>query len=181
MPTETVYGLAALTLSSLGVGRIFELKGRPDDRPLPLQFRSLGDAEAYGFRLGNGARRLALRFWPGPLTLVLERPGALPDWFAPGSAAVAVRVPDHPLALALLGAAGTPLAVTSANASGEVPALCASDIELAFPEAGDLLILDAGPSPGGLASTVVDGRGALPEFLRGGPITRAEVEEAWGP
>jgi L-threonylcarbamoyladenylate synthase len=179
LPTETVYGLAASLLNSLGVDRIFALKGRPDDRPLPVQFFSLEAAQRFGFRFSDGACRLARTFWPGPLTLVLERPKTIPEWFAPGADGIAVRVPGHPVALALLRGFGNPLAATSANPSGEPPALDARTIAKAFPEAEDLLILDGGPSPGGEASNVVDGRRGNPSLRRPGPISWESIEEAW--
>lgn len=179
IPTETVYGLAASLFNSLGVKRIFALKGRPGARPLPVQFASRESAEAFGFRFTEGALRLAKVFWPGPLTLVLDRPSASPPWFAPDAGALAVRVPDHPVALALLRAFGHPLAVTSANASGEPPALEAPEVFAAFPEAEDLLVLDGGRCPGGAASVVVDARGPAPSLLRAGPISLRTIEEAW--
>jgi L-threonylcarbamoyladenylate synthase len=179
LPTETVYGLAASLLNSLGVERIFALKGRPDERPLPVQFFSLEAAELFGFRFSDGARRLARAFWPGPLTLVLDRPETLPGWFAPGAGGIAVRVPDHPVALALLRGFGNPLAVTSANPSGEPPALEASAIAEAFPEAEDLLILDGGRSSGGEASCAVEARGERLSLIRPGTIPLERLEEAW--
>lgn len=181
LPTETVYGLAASPFDPAGVGRVFSLKGRPVERPLPLLAASLAAVRAFGLTLTAGACRLAARFWPGPLTLVLDRPPGLPPWFAPGSGTIAVRVPDHPVALALLAGIGFPLAVTSANPSGRMPALEASEVLAAFPGADDLLVLDGGRSPGGEASTVVDGRGPLPSILRRGPIFFESLREAWGP
>lgn len=181
LPTETVYGLTASVFNSLGVERIFALKGRPDKHPLPVQLASLPAAEAFGFRLAGGVRRVAERFWPGPLTLVLDRPAALPPWFAPGADGIAVRVPSHPVTLALLRGFEHPLAVTSANLSGDPPALEAVDILSIFPEAEDLLVLDGGRSPGGEASTVVDGRGNGLRILRPGPLSRERLAEVWEP
>lgn len=179
IPTETVYGLAASLLNSIGVERIFALKGRPEERPLPIQFASIGGAKAFGFHFTPAAARLAEAFWPGPLTLVLERPAAAPPWFAPRADALAVRVPDHPVALALLRAFGHPLAVTSANASGARPALEVPEILAAFPEAEDLLVLDGGRCPGRAASSVVDARGPMLSLLRPGPLSLDSLEEVW--
>ncbi len=122
---------------------------------------------------------MARRFWPGPLTLLLGRPPICPEWFAPEAPLVALRIPDHPPATQLLDAWGAPLAVTSANRSGQPECLDAAAVTIAFPEAGDLLILDGGPSPGGVASTVVDASGPTPHVMREGPITREEILAAW--
>jgi L-threonylcarbamoyladenylate synthase len=178
-PTETVYGLAASVLSPVGVGRIYEIKGRPEEKSLPLQCPSLDAALEFGFTWTEGGLRLARRFWPGPLTLITDRPETVPGWFSPGSEGIAVRVPDHPIALLLLRAFGIPLAVTSANGSGEPPALGSQSVVDAFPEVEDLLVLDGGASPGGRASTVVDVRGDAPFLLRPGPVSWEAVAETW--
>lgn len=175
-PTETVYGLAA-GLRRDGIGEVYFLKGRLPALPLPLQMESLARAEAWGFEFSAPARRIAARAWPGPLTMVLPRPAALPAWFAPEADGIALRIPDHPIALALLRAMGTPLAVTSANHSGRPPARSADETLAAFPDAEGLIILDGGPNPGGLASTVLDVRGKEPIVLRKGPFDPAAVSE----
>ena len=178
LPTETVYGLAAALHDPLGVARIVALKGRPDHKPLPWQVADLSAAEAAGFGLEGGARRLAEAFWPGPLTLVLRRPEGCPAWFSPSSPTVALRVPRHEVALAVLSAWGRPLAVTSANRSGGTECLTAEALLRAFPEASDLLVLDGGTASGS-ASTVVDATGAEPRIFREGPLSRARIEEVW--
>jgi|WetSurMetagenome_2_1015567.scaffolds.fasta_scaffold21495_4 L-threonylcarbamoyladenylate synthase len=178
LPTETVYG-AAVLLRPDAVERVFALKGRTAEKALPLQTDSLDRATGWGFQLSTGARRLAGRCWPGPLTLLLERPSNCPSWFAPGSSLVALRIPDHPVVAALLAAAGEPLAVTSANLSGEPECLDAGAVARAFTGEEDLLVVDGGPSPGGVASTVVDASGTEPRILREGPISRAAIDEAW--
>ena len=179
LPTETVYGLAASLRTPAAVSRIFRLKNRAPDKALPLQVASVEQAEGWGFRLDGGARRLARAFWPGPLTLVLPRPRACPSWFAPGSPALGLRIPDHPAALSLLVAWGEPLAVTSANRSGEPGCLDGASVAALFPREPLLLAIDAGRAAGGVASTVVNATGAEPGILREGPIARDRVEEVW--
>lgn len=178
LPTDTVYGLAASLQGPEGTERILRLKGRPAEKALPVLVSSLSRAEGYGFSFSDGARRLALRYWPGPLTLVLPRPPSLPTWFAPGLSTTALRVPGHGVALALLEAAGW-LAVTSANRSGGPEALSAGEVAAVFSGEDDLFVVDGGPSPGGRASTVVDATGGTPRVLRRGPLSEAEVEEVW--
>ncbi len=178
LPTDTVYGLAASLEGPEGTAEILRLKGRPAGKALPILVPSLSRAEGHGFPFSPEARRLALRYWPGPLTLVLRRPPSLPAWFAPGFSTVAVRVPAHPVPLALLEAAGW-LAVTSANRSGCPEALTASEVAREFAGEEALLLVDGGPSPGGRASTVVDAAGEAPRVLRGGPLSEADVEAVW--
>ncbi len=178
LPTETVYGLASL-LRPEAVDGIFALKGRAAEKALPLQTDSVERALAWGFTLSAPARRLAERFWPGPLTLLLGRPARCPRWFAPGSRLIALRVPDHPIVGALLRAAGEPLAVTSANPSGEPECLDSAEVARMFAHAANLLVVDGGHAPGGVASTVVDASGPEPRVMRVGPIRQAAIEEAW--
>lgn len=179
LPTETVYGLAASLERPEGVERIFALKGRPEDRALPWQVDSLERALEAGFQFGDGALRLARFFWPGPLTLVLRRPASCPPWFAPEEAGLALRIPDHPLAQALLRAAASPLAITSANLSGEKECLDASEVREVFSDDEGLLLLDGGRAEGGAASTVVEATGAEPRILRDGPLSLSLIEEVW--
>ena len=178
VPTETVYGFAS-ALREDAVDRIYALKGRSGEKALPLQTDSLERALAWGFALSPPARWVAERFWPGPLTLLLHRPATCPDWFAPGASLLALRIPDHPVITQLIAAWDAPLAVTSANHSGKPECPDASALAHAFPDAGDLLILDGGPSPGGIASTVVDVSGPEPRIIREGPITREDILAAW--
>lgn len=178
LPTDTTYGLAASLEGPAGMEKIFRLKGRPPEKALPLLLPSLSRAEGLGFRFSAGAKRLALRFWPGPLTLVLKRPPSLPSWFAPGLPTAAVRVPGHGVALALLEATGW-LAVTSANRSGGREALTASEVKAAFLGDKDLLVVDGGAAPGGRPSTVVDAAGESPRILRRGALSERELEEVW--
>lgn len=179
LPTETVYGLAASIHTSVGVERIYALKGRAVEKALPWQVDSLEGALELGFAFTPGALAVARRFWPGPLTLLLTRPTTCPDWFAPDAPLLALRIPDHLPAARLLEAWGAPLAVTSANRSGQPECLDAAAVAHSFPDAVDLLILDGGPSPGGIASTVVDVSGPEPRLMREGPITADAILAAW--
>ena len=179
LPTETVYGLAAGIESPAGQERVCAIKGRPAEKPLPLQAASVEMALAWGFRFGDGAARLGRAFWPGPFTLVLPRPATCPLWFAPGNRALALRVPGHSVALALLKAWGRPLAVTSANRTGEPACLDGASVADLLSSEPGLFVIDAGAVSGGLPSTVVDATGGEPVILREGPIALAEILEAW--
>ena len=177
-PTETVYGLGAL-LNRAAVEDIFRIKGRPGEKILPLQAYSLEQATDWGFEFAPGAMRMAQTFWPGPLTLLLRRPSRCPDWFAPDSPLIALRLPDHAVALELLRTAGEPLAVTSANLSGGAECLDADAVTRIFGDDGELLLLDGGRVPGGVASTVVDASGPTPVIVRLGPLSAAQILEVW--
>ncbi|MFZ0215571.1 MAG: L-threonylcarbamoyladenylate synthase [Candidatus Dormiibacterota bacterium] len=163
-PTDTVYGLAALADDPPARRRIYDVKRRPASLPLIVMAPEL-DALDGLVRIDERARRLADRWWPGPLTLVLPTPGGDPP-------TLGVRIPDHPAALALLRAAGRPLATTSANLSGE-PAAVTADDAARLP--GLAAVLDDGPAPGGRASTVLSLCGPDPEVLREGPISREDL------
>jgi L-threonylcarbamoyladenylate synthase len=175
VPTETVYGLAANALDPLAVARIFAAKGRPSDNPVIVH---VADAEAAHRLTGewpDGAHQLARRFWPGPLTMVLPRSPAVPDIVSNGLPTVAVRVPDHPVAAALLRASGVPIAAPSANVSGRPsPTL----VEHAIHDLGDAvdIYLDGGPCEVGVESTIVGwAEGHHLVFREGGiPIERIE-------
>jgi L-threonylcarbamoyladenylate synthase len=176
-PTETVYGLAADATNGRAVAAIFEAKGRPRFNPLIVHVPDLAAAEKLA-EFTPAARRLAGAFWPGPLSLVLKRRtgGTLSDLVTAGLDTVALRVPDHPIARALLAAAGRPLAAPSANRSGHVSATTAQHV------AADLgeriaLILDGGPAAHGIESTVLDATGERIAMLRSG-ATLAETIEA---
>ncbi len=179
VPTETVYGLAVSAFNRDGVEALFELKARSEMKPLPIQVDSMRTALMAGFQFPSRILALAERFWPGPLTLVVARPPAIPSWYAPESDKVALRIPGHAVTLALLQEMGVPLAVTSANLSGRPPLTKAEAIMEAFPRAAELLILDDGPSPGGMASTVVDVTGERPLMVREGPVPFSTIIEVW--
>ncbi|HUB66365.1 MAG TPA: L-threonylcarbamoyladenylate synthase [Candidatus Methylacidiphilales bacterium] len=180
LPTETVYGLAGDGLNPAALARIFEIKQRPLFDPLILH---LAEADA-AFRLAacvpDAARELARRFWPGPLTLVLPKAGLVPDLATSGLPTVALRVPIHPLAQAVLRAFGRPLAAPSANRFGQIsptdaPAVGA-ELGAAVP-----LILDGGSCPVGIESTVLDLSGEKPLLLRAGGVPVEEIEAVVGP
>lgn len=180
-PTETVYGLGADATNALAVARIFEAKGRPRFNPLIAHVPSL-DAALTIAQFDDRALELAHRFWPGPLTLVLPRTAreALPmaDLVTAGLDTIAVRVPSHDIARALLEAAGTPIAAPSANLSGRVSPTRARHVEEDLGDKLDL-ILDGGDAEAGLESTIV---ATVPEprLLRPGAIARAEIEALLG-
>jgi len=178
-PTETVYGLGANALDPAAVGRIFRAKGRPADNPVIVH---APDAET-AWRVTTGPTPLAMllaeRFWPGPLTLVLDAADALPRAATAGLPSVAVRVPDHAVALALLRAAGVPVAAPSANRSGRPSPTSAAHVLADLGDALDIVV-DGGPCRVGVESTVVDARGVVPVVLREGAITREQLLEASG-
>ncbi len=172
-PTDTVYGIGCRAGDPAALERLFVAKRRPADRAIPLLIGSLSDAATRGFTVDERATALAARFWPGGLTLVL--PGV------EGEASQAFRIPDHPVAQALVAAAG-PLAVTSANRSGEPETLDADDVAIAFADADEpIATIDGGRVPGGIASTVLDLTGTRPRLLREGPVSGAEIESTVGP
>ena len=172
-PTDTVYGIGCRTGDPDALARIFAAKRRDPDKAIPFLIASVDDVAGAGCRTDDAAERLAERFWPGGLTLVLPA--------FDGSATQAFRVPAHEVALALLAAAG-PLAVSSANRSGEPEALDADDVAIAFADADEpSAIVDGGRVPGGIASSVIDMSGAVPRLLREGAVSRAEIEAVIGP
>lgn len=178
-PTETVYGLAADAFNPGACLRIFAAKGRPTTDPLIVHIASWRDLPTVAVP-NPGALRLARRFWPGPLTLILPRNPSVPAVVSAGLPSVAVRMPAHPLFLRLIRAAGTPLAAPSANPFGYVSPTTAEHVRRGL---GNRIrsILDGGPSRIGLESTIVDMRDpAHPRLLRPGAITRGEIEKALG-
>ncbi len=180
-PTETVYGLGADASDDAAVARIFEAKGRPRFNPLIAHVAGVAAAAAI-VRLDARAAALAARFWPGPLTLVLPRreDAGLSLLVSAGLDTVAVRAPDHPVAQALLQAAGRPIAAPSANRSGAISPTTAAHVEA---ELGDrpALVLDGGRCRVGLESTIVDLSGAAPLLLRPGGVPVEELEAVLGP
>jgi L-threonylcarbamoyladenylate synthase len=171
-PTDTVYGLGALALDAAAVERIYAAKGRSLEKAIPILLGDPDDLGKVAVEVGEMALKLAARFWPGPLTLVVPRHPSIPEAVSP-LPTVAVRVPDHPLARALLRLAG-PLAVTSANLSGQAGPSTAQEVLVQL--GGRIpLILDGGRTPGGLPSTVVNCVGSEPQVLREGPITLEQI------
>ncbi|WP_394836176.1 threonylcarbamoyl-AMP synthase [Pendulispora rubella] len=168
-PTETVYGLGARGLDPDAVGRIFRAKGRPRSHPLILHV--LGEDEARELALGWNERtaELARAFWPGPLTLVVDRAPHVPAEAAGGGASIALRAPIHPVARALIARLGEPIAAPSANRYQTISPTAAAHVVKSLGDAVDM-VLDGGACPGGIESTVVDVRGPRPVVLRPGGI-----------
>lgn len=166
-PTETVYGLGARGLHEAEVRRIFAAKQRPTGHPLILHVDDEAMARTLTPSWPDGASRLAAAFWPGPLTLVVERSPHVPDVVSGGLHSVGVRAPQHPVALALIRAVGEPLAAPSANAHTHVSPTTAAHVVRSLGDRVDL-VLDAGPCAHGIESTVVDMTSAPPRVLRAG-------------
>lgn len=175
-PTETVYGLGADARSEAAVRLIYEVKGRPQTNPLIVHVPSVDEARALAAAWPAEAAALAARFWPGPLTLVLPRGGGLPAAVSAGLPTVALRVPGHPVALALLSACGLPLAAPSANPSERLSPTTAAHVAAGLPVVP--LILDGGPCWLGLESTVVDLCGERPRLLRPGALPLLRLRAA---
>jgi L-threonylcarbamoyladenylate synthase len=179
-PTETVYGLGGDATNDHAVAAIFAAKARPRFNPLIVHVRDLAGAERLAV-FNSPARRAAARFWPGPLTLVLPRQadGGLSLLASAGLDTVAIRVPDHPVAQALLREADRPIAAPSANRSGRVSPTQGAHVA---EDLGDdvELILDDGPTPVGLESTVLDVSGEFPALLRPGPVTFEALTDLLG-
>ncbi len=173
-PTETVYGLGANALDEAAVRRIFAAKRRPADNPLIVHVPDADGLDVVAAEVTPLARRLAERWWPGPLTLVLSARPEVPSVTTGGLASVAVRVPDHPVAAALLKRARVPVAAPSANRSGRPSPTTAQHVADDLGDEVDL-ILDAGPCRVGVESTVVDARGSEPVILREGGVTREDL------
>ncbi|RBP94587.1 translation factor SUA5 [Cytobacillus firmus] len=179
-PTETVYGLGGNAENDEAVRKIFEAKGRPSDNPLIIHIADKGQLDAFVTEIPQNAQALMDRFWPGPLTLIFNlKEGVLSHYATADLSTVAVRMPDHPVALALLNKTGLPIAAPSANRSGRPSPTTADHVweDLNGRIAG---LVDGGPTGVGVESTVVDCTGDVPVILRPGGITREQLEEAVG-
>lgn len=176
-PTDTVYGVGALAFDNAAIESIYTAKDRPLEKAIPILIGDLNDLETVGINIPDMALRLAARFWPGPLTCIIPKKHTLPPAVS-ATSTVAVRIPDHPHALALLRAAG-PMAVTSANISGAASPISAQEV---FEQLNGRipLILDGGETPGGIPSTLVDCTGETPVILREGPVTMENLISALG-
>ena len=179
-PTETVYGLGANALDRAAVARIFEVKGRPAASPVIVHVASVEMAREVAAAWPAAAEALARRYWPGPLTLVLAKRPAVPDIVTAGLATVGIRVPAHPVALALIRAAGVPIAAPSANRFSGLSPTTAQHVRDSLGGAVDL-ILDGGPTDIGIESTVLSLAGERPILFRPGMISRPEIEAEIGP
>jgi L-threonylcarbamoyladenylate synthase len=178
-PTETVYGLGADASSAAAVARLYAAKRRPVDHPVIVHFADAAGAFAWAREVPEAARKLAARFWPGPLTLILKRAQQAGDFVTGGQDTVGLRVPSHPVAQALLQAFKGAIAAPSANRFGEVSATTAAHVREDLAADADL-VLEGGPSDIGIESTIVDLSGGKAVLLRPGHIGVAELEAALG-
>jgi len=179
-PTETVYGLGANALDAKAVRRIFQAKGRPSTSPLIVHVSSRAMAKRVVAKWPPTAEKLAKQFWPGPLTLVLPKAKQVPTIVTAGLQTVGVRMPAHPIALALIRKTRLPLAAPSANRFTELSPVTAEQVTKGLGTAVDLVI-DGGPSNVGIESTVLSLAGSTPILLRPGMITREHIEAIIGP
>ena len=175
-PTETVYGLGADASNAAAVARLYRAKGRPDAHPVIVHFSSAEKAFEWAKEVPEAARRLAARFWPGPLTLILKRSSRANDFVTGAQDSVGLRVPSHPVAQELLREFGGGIAAPSANEFGSVSPTSAQHVR------GDLggkvdLVLEGGSSEVGIESTILDLSGAGPVLLRPGAVTKSQLEE----
>lgn len=178
-PTETVYGLGALGLEAEAVERIFQAKGRPHTDPVILHVAEVGWVRDLVSRFPPHAEALMRAFWPGPLTLVLPKSGAVPPVVTAGGPTVAVRMPAHPVALELIRRAGAPIAAPSANLFSRPSPTTAQHVLQDLQGRIDA-VLDGGPASVGVESTVLDLSGEAPVVLRPGGVTRETLEQALG-
>ncbi len=176
-PTDTVYGLGADAFNSVAVQRIYEIKGRSESNPFPLLIADLKQLAALAESIPELARFLANQFWPGGVTLVLSKKDTVPAYLASGPT-IAVRVPNHPTCLTLLQRLAGPLIGTSANLSGQPPALTADEVRQQLGDRIDLII-DGGRCPGGKESTVLDITREPPVVPRQGIVPSHEIDRAY--
>ncbi len=177
-PTETVYGLGGSALSPRAIDRIYAAKGRPRWNPLIVHVPDVAAAARLVTDWPEAAARLAARFWPGPLTLVLRRSATVPDAVSAGRPTLALRIPRHPVALRLLRRCGLPLAAPSANRSQGISPTRAEHVAASLSAADVPLILDGGPCQHGIESTVLDLTTSTPRLLRPGAIPLQALRDA---
>jgi L-threonylcarbamoyladenylate synthase len=168
-PTDTFYGLAVDPRSSAAVRKIFQVKRRPADQPIPLVAESVSQVADHVGALTPLARRLASKYWPGPLTLLIAASSEICAEVTQGTGTVAVRVPDHCVARALAGAVGHAMTSTSANLSGFPPLSSPDEVAASFGDTIDVLV-DAGSAPGGMPSTIINASGTVPILVRAGAV-----------
>jgi L-threonylcarbamoyladenylate synthase len=173
-PTDTVYGIGADPFDEAAIGRLYAIKQRPMEKGIPVLLADLADLERIAAGVPDSAAALIGRFWPGPLTLILPRQPLLPAIIAPEQT-VAVRIPDHDVARAFIREAGGAVAASSANRSGQPPATSGNEA-WRYLDGLVAAVLDDGPSPGDLASTIVDCTGPVLRILRPGPLDAADLE-----
>lgn len=175
-PTETVYGLGANALNPLAVARIFELKERPSFDPLIVHIATTDDLNTLTNKMDRNVLRLAEKFWPGPLTIVLPKNRLVPDIVTSGLNTVAIRMPNNDIALRLIKAANCPIAAPSANKFGKLSPVSAEHVKKQLPNVD--YVLDGGKTSVGIESTIVSVEGNVCSLLRPGAITLADIENA---
>jgi L-threonylcarbamoyladenylate synthase len=178
-PTETVYGLGANALDAAAVQRIYDAKGRPAINPIIVHVANIALARDLALDWPSTAEAIARAFWPGPVTIVVRKRPVVPDIVSAGGDTVGLRIPAHPLALALLERAQIPVAAPSANLSTQVSPTTAHHVQRGLGDRVDLII-DGGPTSVGIESTVVDVTGSAPRILRPGMIARDAIARAAG-
>ncbi|MES2563110.1 MAG: L-threonylcarbamoyladenylate synthase [Pseudomonadota bacterium] len=178
-PTETVYGLGADASNPAALEQIYAVKGRPRHHPLIVHLARSTQVDAWAIDIPFSMQRLAARYWPGPLTMILKRAPHVSDVVTGGQNTIALRVPSHPVAQALLSAFGGGIAAPSANRYGRVSATTAEHVRSEF-KAAVQCVLDGGASEVGIESTIIDLSGNSPALLRPGAITARELEETLG-
>jgi L-threonylcarbamoyladenylate synthase len=178
-PTETVYGLGANALDEEAVAKIFIAKGRPSNDPLIVHVASVDDISRLASEIPPIVKKLAKAFWPGPLTLILPKQAHVPDTVTSGLSTVAVRVPSHPIALALIQASGVPIAAPSANRFGHTSPTTAAHVMDDLAGRIDM-VLDGGSTSVGVESTVLDVTCTPPMILRPGGVSREALEAVIG-
>ena len=181
IPTETVYGLAADALNGEAVAKIFAAKGRPMDNPLIVHVAEFEDIERFALvrEIPEAAKKLAKDFWPGPLTIIMKKGGVIPDEVSAGLDTVAIRLPSHPSARAIIKTAGTPLAAPSANLSGSPSPTTAQHVMNDMDGKIDA-VFDGGACGVGVESTVITLAESTPRLLRPGKVTLEELREVLG-
>ncbi len=178
-PTETVYGLGADASNASAIKRLYGVKGRPAEHPVIVHFASAEEAFRWAREVPDGAKALAKRFWPGPLTLILKRSALAKDFVTGGQDNVGLRVPSHPVARELLSLFKTGVAAPSANRFGHVSPTTAAHVRDDLGNDVDL-VLEGGPSEVGIESTIVDFSSGAPVLLRPGRISKSELENVLG-
>lgn len=174
IPTETVYGLAASARDGVAVQKIFDLKDRPYEKPISVLVSGMEMVEQYCQNIPPVAYKLAEKYWPGPLTMILEDKGIVPLMVTAETDTLGVRCPDHPLTLSIIEKADFPLAATSANPAGGEPAKTAQEVLQYFDKRIEAVV-DGGPCAVGVASTVLDLTEEEPKILREGGIPGQEL------
>ena len=175
-PTDTVYGLGACADNDQAVKRIYEVKNRPLDMPLPLLVSDISWIERLTSSISEAARKLIESFMPGALTLVMKKSDSVRDIVSGGKETIALRIPGHPVTIALIKGIKSPLIGTSANLSGNTSVLTADEVRSEIGEEIDY-ILDAGRCSGGIESTILDVTGDIPVILREGAILAVEIDK----